>query len=105
GDPVDPSLRAAVIEDARAMTRAFNIAASGLAAAGEGLRFDAADGAAQVNLLAGELARVNQRLARAADASSDQTALLDRRHLLLEQLSEHVDISAQIGPDETVDVR
>lgn len=105
GDPVDPSLRAAVIEDARTMTRGFNIAASGLAAAGEGLRFEAADGATQVNLLAGELARVNQRLARAADASSDQTALLDRRDLLLEQLSEHVDISAQIGPDETVDVR
>lgn len=105
GDPVDPSLRAAVIEDARTMSRAFSIAATGLAAVGEGLRFEAADGVAQVNLLAGELARVNQRLARATDASSDHTALLDKRDLLLEQLSEHADIRAQIAPDETVEVR
>jgi flagellar hook-associated protein 1 len=105
GDPVDPSLRAAVIEDARTMARGFNIAASGLQAVGEGLRFEAADGAAQVNLLTGELARVNLRLARSADPSSDQTALLDKRDLLLQQLSERVDISASIAPDQTVEVR
>jgi len=105
GDPVDPSLRAAVIEDARTMTRGFNIAAAGLEAVGDGLRFEAADGVTQVNLLSGELARVNQRLARSADSSSDQTALLDKRDLLLEQLSQHVDISATIAYDQTVAVR
>lgn len=105
GDPVDPSLRAAVIEDARTMTRTFNIAASGLDAVGESLRFEAADGVAQVNLLAGELARVNLRLARAADASSDQTALLDQRDMLLQQMSGFVDVSASIAADQTVAVR
>lgn len=105
GDPVDPSLRAAVIEDARTMTRGFNIAAASLQAVGEGLRFEAADGAEQVNQLAGELARLNLRLARAADGSSDQTALLDKRDLLLRQLSEHVDIAASFAPDQTVEVR
>lgn len=105
GDPINPSLRAAVIEDARTMTRALNIAAAGLEAVGDGLRFEAADGVAQVNLLAGELARVNQRLSRAADASSDQTALLDKRDMLLEQLSGHVDITATFAPDQTVVVR
>ena len=67
GDPVNPSLRAAVIEDARTMTRGFNIAATGLDAVGSSLRFEATDGVAQVNLFAGALARVNLRLARAAD--------------------------------------
>ncbi len=104
-DPVDPSLRASVIEDARTMTRTFNLAATGLDAVGESLRFEATDGVAQVNLLAGELARVNLRLARASDASSDQTALLDQRDSLLQQLSTYVDVSATISRDETVEVR
>lgn len=104
-DPVDPSLRAAVVEDARTMTRTFAIAANALNAVGEGLRFEASAEVDQVNLLAGELARVNLRLARAADASSDQTALLDQRDLLLQKMSEHVDIAATISPDHTVEVR
>lgn len=104
-DPVDMSLRTAVVEEARTMTRAFNIASTSLEAVGDVLRFEASDGVTQVNLLAGELARVNLRLARAADASSDQTSLLDQRDLLLQQLSEHFDISTSISADQTVEVR
>ena len=104
-DPVDPSLRAAVIEGARTMTRTINIAASSLDAAGSGMRFEAADGVTQVNQLAGELARVNLRLARAADATSDQTALLDQRDLLLERMSQYADVSTTIAADHTVEVR
>ena len=104
-DPTDPSLRSAVIETARTMTRTFNIAAQGLDAAGSNLRFEASDGVAQINLLAGELGRVNLRLARAADASSDQSALLDQRDSLLEQLSQYTDVSTTISPDHTVEVR
>lgn len=104
-DPVDASLRAAVVEDARTMVRTFNIAATSLDAAGNGLRFEAADGVEQVNVLAGELSRVNLRLARAVDATSDQTALLDQRDLLLQKLSEQVDVSTTIGADQTVQVR
>lgn len=104
-DPVDTSLRASVIEDARTLTRTLNLAASGLDAAGTSLRFEANDGASQVNLLTGELARVNLRLARAADASSDQTGLLDQRDLLLQKLSGYVDTSVTIASDRTVEVR
>ena len=104
-DPVDPSLRAAVIEDARTMTRSFNLAATSLDAAGTGLRFEAADGVAQVNQLGTELARVNLHLARASDASSDQSALLDQRDSLLQRLSQYSDVSTTIGIDETVEVR
>lgn len=104
-DPVDPSLRTAVVEDARTMTRAFNIASTSLDAVGEIVRFEAADGVSQVNILAGELARVNLRLARASSASSDQTTLLDQRDLLLQKLSELVDINTTISNDQTVEVR
>lgn len=104
-DPVDPSLRAAVIERARTMTRTLNLAATSIEAAGQNLRFEAADGVDQVNLLSGELARVNLRLTRAADASSDQTALLDQRDLLLQKMSEYADVTTTFAADQTVEVR
>lgn len=105
GDPVDPSLRTAVLEDARTMASTFAMAAGALDTAGQGLRFEAGAGVDQVNVLAGELARVNLRLARAADASSDQSTLLDQRDALLEKLSGQASITATINADRTVDVR
>ena len=103
-DPVDPSLRAAALEDARTAARSFNLAATALDATGEGLRFEAQDGVAQVNLLAGELGKINLRLARASDGSSDRTALLDQRDKLLEKLSGYANIASVIAPDETVQI-
>lgn len=104
-DPVSPSLRAAVIEDARTLTRTFNLAAQSLDAVGEGLRLEAADSVDQLNLHATELARVNLRLARVADASSDQSALLDQRDGLLQKLSQYTAVSTTIAADNTVEVR
>ncbi len=104
-DPVDPSLRTAVIESARTLTRTFNIAATGLDTVAAGLQFDAAAGVAQVNLLAQQLARVNVQLVRAAPGSSDQVALLDQRDNLLKGLSNYTDISASFAADQSVKVR
>ncbi len=104
-DPVDPSLRSAVIEAARTVTRTMNIAANSLEATGSGLRFEASDGVTQVNQIATELARVNLRLARASDASSDQTALLDQRDMLLERMSQFTDVTTTIDANHTVEVR
>ncbi|GGB93482.1 hypothetical protein GCM10011494_09870 [Novosphingobium endophyticum] len=103
-DPTDGSLRAAVLEQGRTMAQTFNVAASSLDAVGEGLRFEAQDGVDEVNRVAGELARVNLRLSRASDASSDQTTLLDQRDSLLEQLSKHVNVTATYNQDKTVSV-
>jgi len=104
-DPVDTSLRASVIEKARTMVGTFQIAGQEMDAAGEGLRFQATDGVSQVNRIAQELARTNTRLARASDASSDQTALLDQRDTLLEELSSYGNIATSIGTDGQVAVK
>ncbi|MFA7587228.1 MAG: flagellar basal body protein, partial [Novosphingobium sp.] len=104
-DPVNPSLRAAVVEDARTMTRAFGIASSSLDAVGEGLRFEAGSDVDQVNVLAGELARVNTRLARTVEGSGDRAMLLDQRDNLLQNLSERVDVTTSFSADQTVEVR
>ncbi|MCX7284146.1 MAG: flagellar hook-associated protein FlgK, partial [Novosphingobium sp.] len=50
-------------------------------------------------------ARTNTRLARASDASSDQTALLDQRDKLLEDLSQYADIATTFGADGQVQVK
>lgn len=103
-DPVDTSLRASVIEAARTMTATFQIASKEMSAVGTGLQFEAADGVTQVNRIAGELARTNLRLARAADASSDQTALLDQRDKLLADLSQYGDVGTTLAQDGSVTV-
>lgn len=103
-DPTNTSLRAAVVEQARTMANSFNIASQGLDSVRDGLQFEANDGVDQVNKLAQELARVNLRLARASDASSDQTQLLDQRDSLLQQLSNYTDIKTTISADQTVEV-
>ncbi|MDF8334267.1 flagellar hook-associated protein FlgK [Novosphingobium cyanobacteriorum] len=103
-DTTSPSLRASVIEAARTMTDTFQIASQQIDAVGTGLRFNAADGVDQINRIAGELARTNLRLSRAADASSDQTALLDQRDKLLNDLSQYADITTTFASDGTVAV-
>ena len=103
-DPTDTSLRASVIETTRTMTATFQIASRQLDAVGTSLRFQATDGVSQVNRIAGELARTNLRLARASDASSDQTALLDQRDKLLGDLSQFGDIATSLAADGSVTV-
>lgn len=103
-DPSDGSLRASVIEQGRTMAQTFNTASSSLDAAGNGLRFNAQDGVTNVNNIAAELARVNLRLSRASDASSDQTALLDQRDSLLQNLSGYVGITTSFDTNGVVSV-
>lgn len=103
-DPTDGSLRAAVVEQGRTLAQTFNTAASSLDAAGDGLRFDAQDGVDNVNRITGELARVNLRLSRASDASSDQTALLDQRDQLLQDLSGYTGIYTTFDDQGVVSV-
>lgn len=103
-DPGDPSLRAAVLASADTMARKFNIAAESLDAAGEGVRFEAQAAVDDTNIISGELARVNLRLARAGEGSSDRASLLDQRDTLLERLSGTVNVSTSFGPDGAVTV-
>lgn len=101
-DPTDGALRASVLEQGRTMAQTLNVAASSLDAVGEGLRFEASDGVDNVNRITAELARVNLRLSRAADASSDQTSLLDQRDSLLQDLSNYTDMKTSFDGDTGV---
>ena len=104
-DPTNNSLRAAVLEDSRTLARSFNIASQALDSARDGMQFEADAGVIQVNQFTEELGRVNLRLARAADSSSDQTALLDQRDSLLKKMSDLTDITTTFSADNTVEVK
>lgn len=104
-NPTDTSLRASVLEAARNVTGTFQIASQELDAVGTGLRFTASQGVTEVNRLATELARTNLRLSRAADASSDQSTLLDQRDTLLQQISQYGDVATTFATDGSVQVR
>lgn len=104
-DPTNSSLRASVVENARTMVNSFNLASESLNSVSDGIQFQATDGVNQVNLLAQELGRVNLRLVRAADASSDQSTLLDQRDQLLSQMSQYTNVNTKINADNTVEVR
>lgn len=103
-DPTDPSLRASVLESAKTLARSFNVASNSLDAVSDSLHFDADASIGEVNVYSQELARINLRLARAQNGSTDQSALLDQRDLMLQKLSEHADISVTISPNQTVEV-
>lgn len=104
-DPVDPSLRTAVLEQARTLARTFNLADQGLTTVAEGLVFAASDGVTQVNRLGAELARTNLQLARSTPGTADHVLLLDQRDNLLGQMAGYADIATSIAPDQTVTVR
>ena len=104
-DPVNPSLRTAVLESARTLTRTFQIAAQGLDAQAAGLRTQAAAGTDQVNQFAQALARVNVQLARSQPDTADQASLLDQRDGLLKGLSGLTDITVVTAANQSVEVR
>ncbi|MBS7671321.1 flagellar hook-associated protein FlgK [Croceicoccus gelatinilyticus] len=104
-DPVDPALRAGVVEAARAMASSFNLADNALKASSEGTLFAAKTDVDQVNTLAAELGRINLKLSRSPVGSGDQASLLDRRDTLLGELSQKVGIHTSIGTDQNVEIR
>jgi len=104
-DPTNLSLRASVLESAQTLARSFNVASNSLDAVGSSLQFDANASVNEVNLYAQELARINLRLSRAQNGSSDQSSLLDQRDLMLQKLSGHADISVTVAADYTVEVK
>ncbi len=103
-DPTNPALRAVVMENARSVADALNAAAGGLDSAKTAIQADAVDGISKLNQLSSDLAKINTRLVRSSEGSSDQAALLDKRDLILKSMSEVAGVSVTIGAHRTADV-
>ncbi len=86
-DPLDPSYREVVLENARTIAATFSLAVQGIESGGDQIAFAAQDGVDRLNVLAGELARTNTNIARSRDGSVANAALLDQRDALLRDMS------------------
>lgn len=104
-DPLNDSLRAAVLENGRTIAETLQIADSALDLAGEQIRFDAASRVEQVNLQSTELARLNAALVRSEPGTSAHVTLLDQRDAQLRAMAEHLDITVEYQPSGAVNVR
>lgn len=104
-DPLNPSLRAAVLESGRTMAETLHIANDSLAQASEQVRFDATSRVDQVNLQITELARLNAALVRSEPGTSAQVTLLDQRDAQLRAMAENLDITVEYQPSGAVNVR
>lgn len=103
-DPLNPSLRAAVLENGRTLAESLRIADSTLAQAGAQIRFDAGARADQVNLAIAELARLNAAIIRAEPGASAHVTLLDQRDAQLRAMAEQLDIAVEYLPSGAVNV-
>lgn len=103
-DPTNPALRAVVMENAHSVADALKAAAGGLDSAKTALQADAVDGVGKLNQLSADLAKINTRLVRSTEGSSDQAALLDKRDSILKSMSEVAGVSVTIGAHRTAEV-
>lgn len=100
-DPSSTVARDGVLQQGRLLARGFNDIAGRLASARRDADAQVRTGVAEVNTLAGRVARLNVAIAAAGD---DAEALHDERELALQQLAELADVSVLRRDDGAVDV-
>lgn len=104
-DPLNEALRAAVLEQGRAVADTIRMSDTALDASGAQLRFEAQAGVDAVNIAAQELARVNTALVRTQPGTTGYVNLLDRRDAQLSKLAEQVGISVSYAANGAANVR
>ena len=87
-DPLSDPRRAVAGESARQLAASFNLAASELAAVGDGVTAQATDGVDRVNRLAADLAAINFNIVRTPAGSAASAMLADRRDAAMRDLAE-----------------
>jgi flagellar hook-associated protein 1 FlgK len=103
-DPANPALRASVIGSASTLADALNSGAIGLDSAKAGVVADVSAGITQLNQLSSDLVKLNARLLRSPDGSSDQAALLDQRDTVLQSMSQLAGVTVTIGDHQMANV-
>ncbi|WP_239805207.1 flagellar hook-associated protein FlgK [Croceicoccus hydrothermalis] len=104
-DPLDPSLRTQVVEEAETLVQTFAIAVEGLDASTRGLHIRATEDVTTLNVISQELARNNIGLSRSEVGTSNHAALLDKRDALLSQMSTIAGIRTEFDSLGRVSVR
>ncbi len=104
-DPLDPSLRASVLESARSLAGTLNLADTALGQARTNSQAQASADVDELNVQAGLLADLNAQIIRALPGTAGQAALFDQRDAALSDITERFGGSVVIGPNGTANVR
>lgn len=102
--PSDPILRTGMVQTTRTLTSRFHEVSGQLAQSEREVGSELRARTSEVNSLAEELAAVNSQIARANSRASPVNDLLDKRDLLVEDLSNLVDLTVIDGANSTVGV-
>jgi len=105
GNPLEPALREATLENARQLANTFNLADATLGNAREQTTDEAQLSLDALNRGAEDLARINLDLSRADPNTLEQAALLDARDAALRGLSEQAGIDVTFDDDGAATVR
>lgn len=102
--PQDTATRQVVLSRAAELAQRFSDAGSQLDTLQSGVTQDLKHTVSTVNGLAGQIARLNEEIARVIGAGQPPNDLLDQRDALIAELSGHVQTSTIAAPDGTVGV-
>ena len=105
GNPLEPALRANVLETARQLAGTFQFADATLDTARTQAQQSASFSIGELNRQARELARINNELVNARPGTVGQAALLDARDAALRDLAQEVSITTQFDERGAVTIR
>lgn len=103
-DPSSREYRTNVQQQAQALTDTFNTIYNEMMSLWEDQNASIATDVAQINAFAEKIANLNLAIARATQAEASTNDLKDELNLLLDQLSEYVNIEYKFNANDTVDV-
>lgn len=105
GNPLEPALRANVLETARQLGSTVQFADETLGNARRQVQETASVSLDEANRQSVEIARINRSLGNARDGTAGQAALFDARDAALRALSEEIRVETSFAANGTVDVR
>jgi flagellar hook-associated protein 1 len=93
-DPVDLSLRQAVLTAAQNLATGFRNTSSNLIRQRSSLDLNVVQDVQQVNTLTGQIAQLNGQIVNLENLQEDASAFIDQRDVLIQQLSSLIDVSS-----------
>lgn len=93
-DPVDLSLRQAVLTAAQNLATGFRNTSSNLIRQRSSLDLNVVQGVQQINTLTGQIAQLNGQITNLENLRQDASAFVDQRDVLIQQLSGLIDVAS-----------
>jgi flagellar hook-associated protein 1 FlgK len=102
--PNSLSSREAVLEQGKSLAGTFNGMSQALYSTIQNVNQSLNSTVNQINTLSSEIAQLNTQITGASTSGSSANALLDQRGLFMDQLSQLVNISYTVNPDQSVNI-